>query len=75
MERAVLLDAVILQGVAVFKLRSGVDQLLLIRGNTLLVLNLCFDIFNPDVYKRQILYCFIMLINMVLNFFLKKKEK
>lgn len=64
MERAVFLDGVILQGVAVLKLLSGEDQPLLIRRNALLVLNLCFDIFNPvrglylesDVFAGQRLY-------------------
>ena len=58
------MNAVILQGVTVLKLLSGEDQPLLIGGNALLVLNLCFDIFNPvrglhlecDVLAGQCLY-------------------
>ena len=44
MERGFFLDVVVGQSTAVFELFAGEDQTLLIRGNTLFVLNLCLDI-------------------------------
>ncbi len=41
-----LLDVVVTQGAAVFKLLSGEDKTLLIRGNTFLVLDLGLDVVN-----------------------------
>ena len=43
----VLLDGVVLQGVAVFKLLASEDQTLLIWWNAFLVLDLGLDVFNP----------------------------
>ena len=44
MESGLLLDVVVAQGAAVLKLLSGKDQTLLIRRNSLLVLNLGLDV-------------------------------
>ena len=38
------LDVVVRKRTSIFKLLAGKDQALLIRGNTLLVLNLCLDV-------------------------------
>jgi hypothetical protein len=46
MERGFLLNVVIRQSSAIFKLLSGEDESLLIWGNTFFVLNLGFDVFN-----------------------------
>jgi hypothetical protein len=43
-ESGFLLDVVVAQGTAVFELLSGKDETLLIRGDSLLVLNLGFDV-------------------------------
>ncbi len=40
------LDVVVRKGAAIFKLLSSEDQSLLVRGNSLLVLDLRFDIVN-----------------------------
>ena len=45
-ESALLLDVVVAQSATVLQLLSGKDQTLLIRGNTLLVLNLGLDVIN-----------------------------
>ncbi len=45
-ESGLLLDVVVTQGSAVFKLLSGKDKTLLIRGNTFLVLDLGLDVVN-----------------------------
>lgn len=45
MQGAVLLNAVILQGVAIFQLLAGEDKPLLVRRNTFLILNFVFYIF------------------------------
>ena len=44
MEGALLLDVVVAEGAAILQLLSGKDQALLIRGDSLLVLNLLLDI-------------------------------
>ena len=44
MEGGFLLDVVIGEGAAVFKLLSSKDQTLLIRWDSFLILNLCLDI-------------------------------
>jgi len=46
MEGALLLDVVVAEGAAILKLLSSKDQALLIRGNSLLVLNLLLDIID-----------------------------
>jgi len=46
MEGGLLLDVVIRESASVFELLSGENQALLIRGNTLLVLNLRLDVVN-----------------------------
>ncbi len=46
MEGALLLDVVVLEGSAVLELFSGEDESLLVWGNSLLVLNLCFHILD-----------------------------
>jgi len=46
MEGGLLLDVVIRQSPAIFQLLSSEDQPLLIRGDSLLVLNLCLHIFD-----------------------------
>jgi hypothetical protein len=46
MKGRLLLDVVVRQGSAVFKLFSSEDQALLIRGNPLLLLDLAFDVVN-----------------------------
>ena len=46
MKGRLLLDVVVAQGPAIFKLLSGKDQPLLIWGNSLLVLDLGLDILN-----------------------------
>ena len=46
MESGFLLDVVVSQSSAVFQLLSGEDESLLIRGDTLLVLNLGLDVLN-----------------------------
>ena len=46
MESRLLLDVVVGQSTSVFQLLSGKDQTLLIRGDSLLVLDLGFDIVN-----------------------------
>jgi hypothetical protein len=43
-ESGFLLDVVVAQGTAIFELLSGKDETLLIRGDSLLVLNLGFDV-------------------------------
>jgi len=45
-EGALLLDVVVAEGAAILKLLSGEDQALLIRGDSLLVLNLLLDIID-----------------------------
>ena len=44
MEGRLLLDVVVGESTAIFKLLSGEDQTLLVRWNALLVLNLCLNI-------------------------------
>ena len=46
MEGRLLLDIVIREGPAVFKLLAGEDETLLVRRNTLLVLDLTLDVVN-----------------------------
>jgi len=46
MEGGFLLDVVVGQSAAVFQLFSGKDESLLVRGNTLLVLNFSFDVLD-----------------------------
>ena len=46
MKCRLLLDVVIAQGAAIFKLLSGKDKTLLIRRNSFLVLDLGFDVVN-----------------------------
>jgi len=46
MEGRLLLDVVVGKSTAIFKLLSGENQSLLVGWNTLLILNLSFDIFN-----------------------------
>lgn len=46
MESGFLLDIVIREGSSVFELLSSENQLSLIRGNSLLVLDFCLDVFN-----------------------------
>lgn len=46
MERRLLLDIVVGQGTTVLQLLAREDKALLVRGNTLLVLDLCLDIIN-----------------------------
>ena len=46
MERRLLLDIVIREGPAVFKLFAGEDETLLVRRNTLLILDLTLDVVN-----------------------------
>lgn len=46
MEGGLFLDVIVAQGAAVFELFAGEDEALLIRGNTLLVLDLALDIVN-----------------------------
>ena len=46
MERRLLLDIVIRQSTTILQLLPSKDQALLIRGNTLLILNLLLDIVN-----------------------------
>merc|ERR1711980_7161 len=46
MEGGLLLDIVVREGAAIFKLLSGKDQPLLVRGNAFLVLDLGLDILN-----------------------------
>jgi len=45
-ERRLLLDIVVREGPAVLELLSGEDETLLVRGNTLLILNLAFNVIN-----------------------------
>ena len=47
MEGGVLLDGVVLEGVAVFKLLTSEDETLLIWWDSFLVLDLGLDVFNP----------------------------
>jgi len=46
MEGRLLLDVVVGEGAAVFELLAGEDQALLVRGDSLLVLDFGFDIVN-----------------------------
>merc|ERR1712137_759590 len=46
MQSRLLLDVIITQSTSILKLLSCENQTLLIRGNSLLVLNLCLDIIN-----------------------------
>ena len=46
MQGALLLDVVVAEGAAILQLLSGKDQALLIRRDSLLVLNLLLDIIN-----------------------------
>lgn len=46
MKGRLLLDVVVREGAAVLKLLSGEDQTLLIRGDSLLVLNLGLDVLD-----------------------------
>ena len=46
MEGGLLLDVVVAQGAAIFKLLSSKDKTLLIRGDSFLILNLSLDIIN-----------------------------
>jgi len=46
MEGGLLLDIVVRQGPAIFQLLAGKDQPLLIRGNSLLILDLGLDVLN-----------------------------
>ena len=46
MERALLLDVIVREGAAVFELLASEDQALLVGRNSLLVLNLRFDIID-----------------------------
>lgn len=46
MKCALLLDVVVGKGTAILKLFTRKDQTLLIRRDTLLILNLCLDIIN-----------------------------
>merc|ERR1740129_1090795 len=46
MQSGLLLDVVVRKSAAIFKLFAGKDQSLLIWGNTLLVLDLCFNVLN-----------------------------
>ena len=46
MEGRLLLDIVVREGPAVLELLSGEDETLLVRGNTLLVLDLAFNVIN-----------------------------
>ena len=44
MKRALLLNVVVRQGATILQLLTGEDQALLVRRDTLLVLNLCLDV-------------------------------
>ena len=44
MERGLLLDVVVREGAAILELLAGEDKTLLIRGDTLLVLDLLLDV-------------------------------
>ena len=46
MESGLLLDVVVRESASIFELLSGENQALLIRGNSLLVLNLGLDVVN-----------------------------
>jgi len=46
MEGRLLLDVIVGEGAAVFELLAGEDQALLVRGDSLLVLDFGFDIVN-----------------------------
>ena len=46
-ERGVLLNGIILKGVAILKLLASEDKALLVWWNTFLVLDLSLDVFNP----------------------------
>ena len=47
MESGVLLNGVVLKGVAILKLFTSEDETLLVWWNTFLVLDLGLDVFNP----------------------------
>ena len=46
MKGRLLLNVVVRKGPAVFELLAGEDETLLVRGNTLLVLDLAFDVID-----------------------------
>ena len=47
-----LLDVVVSQGAAIFELLSGENQSLLVRRDSFLILDLCFDVFCNSRSRR-----------------------
>ena len=70
MQRALLLNVVVIQSASVLELLAGKDQSLLVRWYTFFVLNLCFDIFNGVARFDFEGYCFSsQCFNKQLNFY------